>query len=55
MAPGNPENGPWQCEFVFGGYHMFPSDNMFACPIGAIFRIGYVQINASLVCSFKIE
>ena len=34
----DPENGPKQCEFVFGGYHTFASDNTFACgPTGAIF------------------
>lgn len=31
---------PLQCEFVFGGYHTFASENTFACgPTGTILHV----------------
>ena len=39
------ENGPWQWEFVFDGYHIFASNNTFACgPTGAIFAFMYKEM-----------
>ena len=46
------ENGPLQCEIMFGGYHTFPLENTFACDSnGTIFCKVCAQIYALISLS----